>query len=55
VGQAVEEGRSKAMSEAFTLENGGTILEKKGKRVTTALKIRYNPIHKGIDILSFSW
>lgn len=55
VDRAIEDGRSKAKSDAFTPQNGGTILKKEGKRVTTELKIKFNPIHNGFDILSFSW
>lgn len=55
VDRAIEERRSRAKSEAFTLQNGGTIMKKEGKHVVTEVKFKFAPIHKGFDILSFSW
>ena len=42
-------------SQAFTWEEGGTILKQRGPLFTSELKFQYDPRHKGIDLLSFSW
>lgn len=42
-------------SQAFTWEEGGTILKQRGPIFTSELKFQYDPRHKGIDLLSFSW
>jgi len=42
-------------SQPFTWEEGGTILKQRGPVFTSELKFQYDPRHKGIDLLSFSW
>lgn len=41
-------------AQPFTPREGGTIYQHYGPRVTTELKLQYNPKHRGWDILSFS-
>lgn len=41
-------------TQSFTPREGGTIYRHYGSRVTTELKLQYNPKHRGWDILSFS-
>ncbi|HUL54161.1 MAG TPA: hypothetical protein VLT83_12195 [Opitutaceae bacterium] len=55
VGQAIEEARARTKNDAFTPLNGGTILKKEHKHVLTEVKLKFDPLHKGFDILSFSW
>jgi len=55
VGQAIDEAQARMKSNAFTLQNGGTILRKEGKHVLTEVKFKFDPVHKGFDIISFSW
>jgi len=42
-------------NQPFTWKDGGTILKREGPRFTTELKFQYNPVHRGWDLLSFSW
>ena len=39
----------------FTWKDGGTFWRRKGRRVTSEFEFDYNPVHGGIDLLSFSW
>ena len=42
-------------NQPFTWKDGGTILKREGPRFTTELKFQYNAVHRGWDLLSFSW
>jgi hypothetical protein len=42
-------------NQPFTWEDGGTLLKRTGPQFTSELKFQYDPRHKGIDLLSFSW
>ena len=55
VNQAIEETQGRAKNEAFTPLNGGTIWKKEGKHVLTEVKFKFDPVHRGFDLLSFSW
>jgi hypothetical protein len=39
----------------FTWKDGGTFWRRRGRHVTSEFKFDYNPVHGGIDLLSFSW
>jgi hypothetical protein len=41
--------------ESFSWKEGGTILKKEGRKVTTEVKWKFNPERNAMDILSFSW
>lgn len=49
--QAIDEAASRARRGAFTLRDGGTLL----KLGDLELKIKYDPVHHGFDLLSLSW
>ena len=55
VGQAIDEAQARAKHDAFTPLNGGTIWKREGKHVVTEVKFKFDPVHKGFDLLSFSW
>lgn len=50
--RAMGEKERKVKDEAFTFKDGGTIM-KLGNRIE--LKFKYNPLHKGWDILDIPW
>ena len=52
VDRTIGEKAQKAKDEAFNFKDGGTIM-KLGDR--TELKFKYNPLHKGWDILNILW
>lgn len=52
--RAIQEARQKIEEEEFDWRNGGTILKKKGDRITSELKFDQNP-NGGIEFLKFSW
>lgn len=54
VGRVIAEYRRKDETEAFDWRNGGTILKKRGKRITSELKFSNSP-DGGIEFLKFSW
>jgi hypothetical protein len=41
--------------ESFSWKNGGTLLKKTGRTVTTELKLKFGATHKGWDVINFSW
>jgi hypothetical protein len=41
--------------ESFSWKNGGTLLKKTGRTVTTELKLKFEPTHTGWDVINFSW
>jgi hypothetical protein len=51
---AISAARAKIEDEAFDWRNGGTILKKKGRRITSELKFSENP-NGGFEFLKFSW
>ncbi|HVT82376.1 MAG TPA: hypothetical protein VHM90_17160 [Phycisphaerae bacterium] len=51
VTKAFEERRQKQLEEAFNVKDGGRI----GKIGPAAVGLKYNPQHKGWDILSIPW
>jgi hypothetical protein len=51
----IEEQQQKAQAEKFSLTDGGTFLRIEGKTFTVEIKLKYDPVHGGWDLLSFSW
>lgn len=51
---AIAANRKKTEDEKFDWRNGGTILKKKGKHITSELRFSDNP-GGGIEFLKFSW
>lgn len=52
--RVIAESRRKKEEESFDWRNGGTILKKKGKKMTSELKFSDSP-EGGIEFFKFSW
>ena len=55
VRRAVAEQNARVEAEKFHLEEGGVLLKKVGKKVTTEAKLKFEPRYQKWDIIKFSW
>ena len=55
VHRAVAEQEARVEAEKFHFEEGGVLMKKVGKKVTTEAKLKFEPRYQKWDIIKFSW